>query len=75
MAESIEAGSQAAGRGRLPISHPAYSSMWRDHNVFNMYGIPSATFGPARFRPTLDDMVDAAAIYAFTAWKICNGPS
>lgn len=75
LAEAIEAGSQAAGRGRLPIAHPAYSSMWRDHNVFNMYGIPSATFGPARFRPTLDDMVDAAAIYAFTAWKICNGPS
>ncbi|MCR8659925.1 hypothetical protein [Paenibacillus endoradicis] len=72
LVDAIATGSLAGARGELQLAHYAYSSMWRDHNVFNMYRIPSATFGPARFQPTIEDMVDAAAIYAFTAWKICN---
>lgn len=72
LVEAVGAGMLAGERGELQLAHYAYSSMWRDHNVFNMYRIPAATFGPARFQPTLDDMVDAAAIYAFTAWKVCN---
>lgn len=72
LAKAIGAGTLATNRGELERAHYAYSSMWRDHNVFNMYRIPAATFGPARFKPTIEDMVDATAIYAFTAWKICN---
>lgn len=64
---------EAFGRGGAEIAHPIYSSMWRDHNVFNMFRIPSVTYGPRRFRPSVDDMVDAAAIYAATAWLVCNG--
>ncbi|WP_080838949.1 peptidase M20 [Cohnella massiliensis] len=62
----------SAGRGETPIAHSIYSSMWRDHNVFNMYGIPAVTYGPKRFRPTVDDMVDAAVVYGTTAWLVCN---
>lgn len=72
LVDAIAIGTKASDRGELELAHYAYSSMWRDHNVFNMYRIPSATFGPARFRPTIEDMVDATVIYAFTAWKICN---
>lgn len=72
--ESIHLASHATGRGETGLSHPIYSSMWRDHNVFNMFNIPSATYGPARFQPTVDDMVDAAIVYALTAWQICNSP-
>lgn len=72
LAQAIDTGRQAAERGPLTLAHEAYASMWRDHNIFNMYRIPAATFGPSRFQPTLEDMVDAAAIYAFTAWKLCN---
>lgn len=72
LVEAISAGTLGTDRGELLLAHHAYSSMWRDHNVFNMYRIPAATFGPSRFQPSLDDMLDATAIYAFTAWKICN---
>ncbi|WP_051318224.1 peptidase M20 [Cohnella thermotolerans] len=67
------AAGEACGRGAAELAHPVYSSMWRDHNVFNMFGIPSVTYGPSRSRPTVDDMMDAAVIYAATAWRICNG--
>ncbi|GGG62022.1 hypothetical protein [Paenibacillus radicis (ex Gao et al. 2016)] len=69
---AIGSASVAARRGETEIAHPIYSSMWRDHNVFNMYHIPAVTYGPSRFRPTVDDMVDAAIAYAVTAWQICN---
>ncbi|MFF2910687.1 hypothetical protein [Paenibacillus sp. NPDC057934] len=69
---ALAAAGEAGGRGAAPIAHPVYSSMWRDHNVFNMYNIPSATYGPTRFQPSLQDMVDAAVVYAVTAWQVCN---
>lgn len=69
---SIAKAGNIAGRGEIEIAHPVFSSMWRDHNVFNMFQIPGATFGPKRFQPSVDDMVDAAAIYAVTAWQVCN---
>jgi acetylornithine deacetylase/succinyl-diaminopimelate desuccinylase-like protein len=56
----------------------AVVSMWRDTNVFNGAGIPSLTFGPSRGRAdvqgegffALDDLVDAAKMYALTALQI-----
>lgn len=69
---AISASSESAGKGETKQGHPIYSSMWRDHNVFNMYRIPAVTYGPSRFGPTVEDMVDAAVVYATTAWLICN---
>lgn len=71
--DAIDAASRSSGKGGAEIGHSVYSSMWRDHNVFNMFGIPAATYGPRRFRPSVDDMVDAAVIYGATAWLVCNG--
>lgn len=58
----------------------AVVSMWRDTNVFNGAGIPSLTFGPSRGRADvqghgyfeLDDLVDAAKMYALTALSVAG---
>jgi len=58
----------------------AVVSMWRDTNVFNRAGIPSLTFGPSRGRAdvqgegyfALDDLVDAAKMYALTALRLAG---
>lgn len=53
-------------------------SMWRDTNAFNEMGIPSLTYGPGsgagggNMYLKLDDMVNAAKIYALTALQICT---
>ncbi len=59
----------------------AVVSMWRDTNIFNSAGIPSLTFGPSRGRAdvqgegffALDDLIDAAKMYALTALEIAGG--
>ncbi len=51
---------------------PVYSSMWRDHNVFNMQRIPAITTGFKRWRPTPRDLADSALIYALTALAVCG---
>ena len=66
---------------------PPVTSMWRDMNVFNEAGIPSATYGPyireiwtedpdpeAPERAYLhaDDLVVASKAYALVAMDICN---
>ena len=56
----------------LKLAHPVYSSMWRDHNVFNMNRIPAVTTGFPRWRPTPEDMVKSTLIYALTALSICG---
>jgi acetylornithine deacetylase/succinyl-diaminopimelate desuccinylase-like protein len=56
-------------------------SMWRDTNVFNQAGIPAINFGPSRGEADvqgrgyleLDDMVDAAKMYALIAMRISGG--
>jgi hypothetical protein len=63
---------------RLTLGHPVaraasvYSSMWRDHNVFNMHRIPAVTTGFKRWRPTPQDLVDSALVYALTALAVCG---
>jgi acetylornithine deacetylase/succinyl-diaminopimelate desuccinylase-like protein len=51
---------------------PVYSSMWRDHNVFNMQRIPAITTGFKRWRPRPKDLADSALIYALTALAVCG---
>ena len=53
-------------------ANPVYSSMWRDHNVFNMHRVPAITTGPRRWRPTPRDLADSALVYALTALAICG---
>ncbi|HKZ50644.1 MAG TPA: M20/M25/M40 family metallo-hydrolase [Dehalococcoidia bacterium] len=56
------------------------SSMWRDMNIFNAHGIPSATYGPGlgagggNLALTVDELADAAKVYALVALDICNRP-
>jgi acetylornithine deacetylase/succinyl-diaminopimelate desuccinylase-like protein len=53
-------------------------SMWRDTNVFNEVGIPSATYGPAagagggNYFVTVGDLLKTAKLYALIMMKICN---
>jgi acetylornithine deacetylase/succinyl-diaminopimelate desuccinylase-like protein len=62
-----------------PIGTPE-TSMWRDVNIFNEVGIPAATFGmPRKSAPDVaqkfvdvNDIVDAAKMYALVALKICT---
>ncbi len=70
-------------RGAPPPTQaePAVVSMWRDSNILNRAGVPALTFGPGRGRATvqgtgymeLDDLVDAAKMYALTAMRITAG--
>ena len=58
------------------------TSMWRDMNVFNEVGIPSATYGPSYTKSfaegkeldsiQIDDLVKSAKVYAQVALDICN---
>ncbi len=62
-----------------PVTTPEIS-MWRDVNIFNEVGIPSATFGfPRKTAPgvkekfvDIDDLVDCAKMYALVALEICG---
>lgn len=53
-------------------------SMWRDVNVFNEFGIPCLTYGPATASGAgnravhLDDLYKAAQVYAAVALDLCN---
>lgn len=57
--------------GRSPAP---YSSMWRDHNVFNQMGVPSVTYGPRQRNTPIEDFVNCARIYALIALDICSQP-
>lgn len=56
----------------LARADQVYSSMWRDHNVFNMHRIPAVTCGIPRVLPTPEDLLQSAQIYALTALAICG---
>ncbi len=58
--------------GAMPISAPFYSSMWRDHNVFNMNRVPAVTMGPVRWQPSIEDLVQCTRIYAMAALGVCG---
>ena len=82
LADAVAAAYRAVrGEAQPPEAEIAVVSMWRDTNVFNKAGIPSLTFGPPRGRADvqgrghfeLDDLVDAAKMYALTALQIAGG--
>jgi acetylornithine deacetylase/succinyl-diaminopimelate desuccinylase-like protein len=82
LAEAVRQ-AHVAIRGEEPPARvePAVVSMWRDTNIYNNAGIPSLTFGPSRGKADvqgqgffeLDDLVDAAKMYALTALNIGAG--
>ena len=60
-------------RGKpIAIAEPFFSSMWRDHNIFNMNHIPSAVMGPGRWEPTPEEFVECARLYALAALELCG---
>lgn len=66
-------GAHAQVRGApIAVGDPVFSSMWRDHNVFNMNRIPAVTMGPVRWRPRVDDLVACTRIYALAALGLCG---
>ncbi|PTQ11894.1 peptidase M20 [Sphingomonas oleivorans] len=75
LAGAVDAATRLARGAAVERAHPVYSSMWRDHNVFNMHRIPAITTGMPRWRPTPEDMASSALIYALTMLAVCGrGP-
>jgi acetylornithine deacetylase/succinyl-diaminopimelate desuccinylase-like protein len=75
LAGAVDAATRLARGAPLELSHPVYSSMWRDHNVFNMHRVPALTTGMPRWRPTPQDMTSSALVYALTMLALCGrGP-
>jgi len=72
LVSAVEAATQATLGRPAGIAAPIYSSMWRDHNVFNMQRIPAITTGMKRWRPSPADLAASAQIYALTALGICG---
>lgn len=72
LAGAVDAATRLARDTPLERAHPVYSSMWRDHNVFNMHRIPALTTGMPRWRPTPQDMASSALIYALTMLAVCG---
>ncbi|MFT4089974.1 MAG: peptidase M20 [Asticcacaulis sp.] len=72
LAGAVDAATRLVLGNPLEVAHPAYSSMWRDHNVFNLNRIPALTTGMPRFRPTPQDMTHSALIYALTMLSVCG---
>lgn len=72
---AVDAATRLARGGPVERAHPVYSSMWRDHNVFNMHRVPAITTGMPRWRPTPADMTSSALVYALTMLAVCGrGP-
>lgn len=72
LAGAVDAATRLGRGAALEMAHPVYSSMWRDHNVFNMHRIPALTTGMPRWRPTPDDMASSALVYALTMLAVCG---
>jgi acetylornithine deacetylase/succinyl-diaminopimelate desuccinylase-like protein len=69
---AVGAATRAVMGTPLRRANPVYSSMWRDHNVFNMHRIPAVTTGMPRWQPTSHDLAHSAQIYALTALAVCG---
>ncbi|MFT4248100.1 MAG: hypothetical protein QM581_08695 [Pseudomonas sp.] len=72
LCQAMDAAHQLTTGTPMQVGSPIYSSMWRDHNVFNMNRIPAVTMGPVRWRPSIDDLVQCTRIYALTALALCG---
>ncbi|WP_260609877.1 peptidase M20 [Sphingomonas sp. IC081] len=69
---AVDAATRLARGAAVEPAHPVYSSMWRDHNVFNMHRVPALTTGMPRWRPTGADMASSALVYALTMLAVCG---
>ncbi|MGF7169465.1 acetylornithine deacetylase/succinyl-diaminopimelate desuccinylase-like protein [Sphingobium xanthum] len=75
LAGALDAATRLARGTPVERAHPVYSSMWRDHNVFNMHRVPAITTGMPRWRPTPQDMASSTLVYALTMLAVCGrGP-
>lgn len=75
LAGAVDAATRLARGASVERAHPVYSSMWRDHNVFNMHRVPAITTGMPRWRPSPTDMTSSALVYALTILAVCGrGP-
>jgi acetylornithine deacetylase/succinyl-diaminopimelate desuccinylase-like protein len=72
LVDALNAATQLTRGAPITLAKPIYSSMWRDHNVFNMQQVPAVTTGFTRRDPTPQDLVDSALIYALTALAVCG---
>ncbi|MEM5516358.1 peptidase M20 [Henriciella sp. AS95] len=72
LVSAVDLATRLATGEPLKRAAPIYSSMWRDHNVFNMNRVPAVTTGFKRWRPTPEDLVKGALIYAVTALALCG---
>ena len=72
LVKSLNDATQTVFEKDIEPAHPVYSSMWRDHNVFNMNNIPAVTCGMPRDKPSASDMVNCAYLYALTMLSICG---
>ena len=72
LVNGIDVAVQSVHNHSVDIAKPVYSSMWRDHNVFNMNRVPALTFGPNRWRPTPQDFFDCTLMYALAALSVCG---
>ncbi|MEO9946085.1 hypothetical protein [Paraglaciecola sp.] len=72
LVKSLCEATTAVNGSPVELAHPAYSSMWRDHNVFNMQRVPAITTGMPRFAATPEDLAKSALIYALTALSVCG---
>jgi acetylornithine deacetylase/succinyl-diaminopimelate desuccinylase-like protein len=72
LVEAVDAATRLGLGHSAARANPVYSSMWRDHNVFNMHRVPAITTGPKRWRPSPKDLADSALIYALTALAVCG---
>jgi hypothetical protein len=69
---AVDAATRLVQGQPLKCAAPVFSSMWRDHNIFNMNRIPAVTTGMKRWRPTPQDLAQSALIYALTALAVCG---
>lgn len=72
LAGAVDAATRLARGHALERAHPVYSSMWRDHNVFNMHRVPALTTGMPRWRPSPADLASSALVYALTMLAVCG---
>ncbi|MCZ6885055.1 MAG: M20/M25/M40 family metallo-hydrolase, partial [Alphaproteobacteria bacterium] len=79
VAETLEATYQNLYGEKTPAVTPGRSSIWTDTNIYNEMGIPACKFGPRGVRWTLrseqveiEEIYQAAQVYALAAAEICN---
>jgi hypothetical protein len=78
LVEHVEAAHDRIFGGRPGRPIEAITSMWRDSNVFIEAGIPTVVYGPGasvgggNFAMEIDDLVQAAQVYAALAIEVCG---